>query len=328
MKKITLILLTSIFISFTYSNELTTKLMIVGEAVWGGWSTDNSAVMLQKNEDPSVFIYTGWIVADKEFKFLTQAQWGNDEYRNNGDTYLSGDGILSGALKLNGDDDKFKISESANYKITCNLSNLTITAEKISYQESQIRHNILYIVGSATAGGWDLTQSLTLTQSFDNPFLFTTVADLSTDGSFKIAVNKYAGYGQKFYYRDASSPSKISEDSNNDLQWSVNETGKYFITVNLTDQTITIEKDTQTAASINKILFDSELFSCGNNLFKIIHKENSNVNVFNLHGVLVKSETISGNNEMFINLSNLNSGLYLIQISNGSRSKLYKVIVQ
>ncbi|WP_051552756.1 SusF/SusE family outer membrane protein [Bacteroides propionicifaciens] len=108
------------------------QLMIVGDAVWSEWNLNNACVMLSDNN--TVFTYTGWFEKDKEFKFITQTEWGKDEYKNGGETYL--DNI--GTLRLGGNDDKFKLPESGNYKITCSLAQLTITAEKINLQDKPI----------------------------------------------------------------------------------------------------------------------------------------------------------------------------------------------
>lgn len=57
------------------------RLLIVGDATWGGWSLDRTSVMLRDNSNENVFRYTGWLEADKEFKFLARAQWDGTEYR-------------------------------------------------------------------------------------------------------------------------------------------------------------------------------------------------------------------------------------------------------
>ena len=46
---------------------------MVGDATWGGWSLDKTSVMIRSTDNPDVFTYTGYLTADKEFKFLTEA---------------------------------------------------------------------------------------------------------------------------------------------------------------------------------------------------------------------------------------------------------------
>ncbi len=180
----------------------TDRLMVVGEATWGGWSLDRTSVMMRDAANPDIFRYTGWLEADKEFKFLAQAQWDGDEYRNaSSDPYEIAKLIHCNNSSNPGDgnrDNKFKVSQSANYTITCNLSELTISVEKADYQAAPIHHNALYLVGSATPGGWALYESLQLNQDDTDPFLFSARVYL-TPGTFKIATNCWADYGeQKF----------------------------------------------------------------------------------------------------------------------------------
>ncbi len=187
-------------------------LLVVGDATWGGWSLDRTSVMIKNSDD--VFSYTGYLEADKEFKFLTEAQWDKTEYRNaSTDPYILG----AGKLQLNGADQKFKVRENANYSITCNLNDMTVVVEKAPWQAQPIYHNMLYLVGDATPGGWALADAIPLHQSASDPFLFSGDARLSQGGIFKIATNCYADYNeQKFFFRDKDDSSKISTDATDD----------------------------------------------------------------------------------------------------------------
>ncbi len=216
------------------------RLLIVGDATWGGWSLDRTSVMVKESED--VFTYTGYLTADKEFKFLTEAHWDCPEYRNaSTDPYING----AGKLQLNGDDRKFKVAESANYTIVCDLGQMSINVSKAAYQAKPVYHNELYIVGDATAGGWTLSRAVTLSQSQDSPFVFSGKAELKKGGIFKIATNRHADYNeQKFYFRDATDAGKISTDGTDDRQWSVEADGTYLVTVDLDKMTIAIAPTT------------------------------------------------------------------------------------
>lgn len=212
------------------------RLLIVGDATWGGWSLDKTSVMVKKSDE--VFTYTGFLNADKEFKFLTEAKWDRLEYRNaSGEPYILGEGLL----QVNGLDQKFKVSESANYSIVCNLEDMTISVNKAQFQELPIYHNELYLVGDATPGGWTLSQAITLHQDLDNPFMFSGKALLKKDGTFKIATNSHADYGeQKFYFRDKEDSDKISTDDTDDRQWKVDSDGMYLVTADIRDMRISI----------------------------------------------------------------------------------------
>ena len=222
--------------------------MIVGEAVYCGWNEKNAVMMQRTDAGSNVFTYTGWLTADKDFKFITECNWTSDEYRNaNGsDAYISGDGLL----QLNGDDNKFKVSESANYTITVDLDNMTINVTRAAYQSNPIYYNVLYLVGDNTPGGWDLTQATPMVQDADNPFLFKAQLHMSAPagGSFKIMTNPNSGYpdseapyaGQKVFYRDASNYYAVSDDATDDRKWSVSSEDDYMIRVDLQSHNIDI----------------------------------------------------------------------------------------
>lgn len=212
--------------------------MIVGPATWGGWAASNSCVMVPVDGQEGVYTFTGYLKANEEFKFITHTDWSGDQYMNpsSTDAYISGDGQLA----LNGDDNKFKVSESANYTVTVDLANLTLNVAKAAFQDSPIYYNVLYLVGGNTPGGWSLGDATQLTQDAANPYKFTAEVALTADGSFKIAVNKFGDFTQKFFYRDAADDGKVSEASAGDLQWSVASAGNYVVAVDLQAMTISI----------------------------------------------------------------------------------------
>lgn len=223
------------------------KLLIVGDAAWGGWALDRTAVMLRDAGNPDIFRYTGWLEADKEFKFLAQAQWDGDEYRNASDNPYD---ISRLALCNNGRNDsdrnrdyKFKVGESANYDITCDLSAMTVHVSKAAYQDAPIQHDVIYLVGDATPGGWALYESLPLAQDANDPFLFSARVPLKP-GTFKIATNCYGDYNeQKFYFRDPNDNGRITEDSTDDRQWRIESASDYIVTVHVKEGTISILPD-------------------------------------------------------------------------------------
>lgn len=220
--------------------------MVVGDATWGGWNPENASVMVAEPGLPDVFSYTGHLEADKEFKFITKNGWDGDEYRNANatDPYIYG----KGRIRLGGSDDKFKVKESANYTIHCNLADMTVSVEKAAFQQAPISHNMLYLVGDATPGNWTLANATPLTQDHSNPFRFTGYAHLTASGSFKIAVNNHASWGQKFYFRDATDSRKVSEDATGDRQWTVPADDDYTVTVDLEDMTISMVSSTGISA--------------------------------------------------------------------------------
>ncbi|WP_440420879.1 SusF/SusE family outer membrane protein [Prevotella merdae] len=222
------------------------KLMIIGDAVWGGWNPENSVVMLPAGEN--VFKATVYLKkVDGEtviqgFKLLTAAKWDCLQYHAGDSNVELGEGV---AAKLydsqeNSSDNKFQVKESANYDVVCDLNAKTITATKSAYQDHPVNHNALWMVGTATSGGWDIISSPQMTQDSENPMVFKATTYLKP-GEMKIAQNNDAGFDQKFYLRDATDPTKVVLGGD-DNKWEITEAATYDVIVNLADMTIDIKK--------------------------------------------------------------------------------------
>lgn len=222
------------------------KLMIIGDAVWGGWNPENSVVMLPAGEN--VFKATVYLkkvdgeTITQGFKLLTAAKWDCLQYHAGDSNVELGEGV---AAKLydsqeNSSDNKFQVKESANYDVVCDLNAKTITATKSAYQDHPVNHNALWMVGTATSGGWDIISSPQMTQDSENPMVFKATTYLKP-GEMKIAQNNDAGFDQKFYLRDATDPTKVVLGGD-DNKWEITEAATYDVIVNLADMTIDIKK--------------------------------------------------------------------------------------
>ena len=222
------------------------RLLIVGEAVWGGWSIDNSIVMLNSTENPDVFKATVNLNANGTFKFLTTTVWGNLEYRAGDNDVTLTEGVASALVSTeeNSNDKKFKVSETANYDIVCDLVAKTIVVKKAKYQTNPLKHTALWLVGSATPGGWSIGDGVMLSPDADNPTVFKTTADL-VDGELKVAVNKHTGWGQTFYLRDTTDDTKMVFGGE-DNKWNIAEAGEYDVEADVKNLTISIKEHTQT----------------------------------------------------------------------------------
>lgn len=219
------------------------RLLVVGEATWGGWDPDRAAVMVRDACEGDVFRYYGWLEADREFKFLTQAAWDHAEYRNaSPDPYISGSGTLMACLG-NANDQKFMVSRSGNYEIVCDLARMTVSVTLDEEHTTPVLHDVLYAVGSATPGGWTLSRALPLTLTGDDHWHFAGRLPM-VPGIFKLATNCHGDYGgQKFLFRDPEDPGRLTEDGTDDRQWSISEPGIYEVSVDLAAGTIDIVAD-------------------------------------------------------------------------------------
>ena len=239
------------------------RLLIVGEAVWGGWSIDNSIVMFNSTENPDVFKATVNLNTNGTFKFLTTTDWGNLEYRaGDNDVTLTAD-VASDLVSTeeNSNDKQFKVSETANYDIVCDLVAKTIVVKKAKYQTTPLKHTALWLVGPATPGGWSIGDGVMLSPDTDNPTVFKTTVDL-VEGELKVAVNKHTGWGQTFYLRDTTDDTKMVFGGD-DNKWNITKAGKYDVTVDVVNMTISITETSsngissaESASNVTTALYD------------------------------------------------------------------------
>ncbi len=225
------------------------RLLIVGEAVWGGWSIDNSIVMFNSTENPDVFKATVNLNANGTFKFLTTTDWGNLEYRAGDNDVTLAEGVASPLVSTeeNSNDKQFKVSETANYDIVCDLTAKTIVVKKAGYQTSPLKHTALWMIGSATPGGWSIGEGTMLVPTVDNPTVFKATVNL-VEGEMKIAVNNQTGFGQTFYIRDTTDETKMVFGGD-DNKWNITKAGKYDVTVDVVNMTISITESSSTGIS-------------------------------------------------------------------------------
>ena len=224
----------------TLTVQAAERLLIVGDGVWGGWSIDNSIVMMNDAAQPDVFTATVSLKANSDFKFLTETEWGKLEYRAGDAGVTLSDGVSAALVSSddNSNDNKFQVGETANYSIVCDLAAKTVTVTKAAYQDDELKHTALWLVGSATTGGWDLGKATMILPSDDNPMVFRGTVDL-LEGEMKIAVNKYTGYGQTFYQRDAADDTKMTFGGD-DNKWNISKAGQYDVEADVKNLTISI----------------------------------------------------------------------------------------
>ena len=230
----------------TLTVQAAERLLIVGDGVWGGWSIDNSIVMMNDAAQPDVFTATVSLKANSDFKFLTETEWGKLEYRAGDAGVTLSDGVSAALVSSddNSNDNKFQVGETANYSIVCDLAAKTVTVTKAAYQDDEIKHTALWLVGSATTGGWALGNGTMILPFDDNPMVFRGTVDL-LEGEMKIAVNKYTGYGQTFYLRDAADETKMAFGGD-DNKWNIAKAGQYDVEADVKNLTISIKEHTST----------------------------------------------------------------------------------
>lgn len=225
------------------------NLWIIGDATPYSWSLDDATALLSTPENPDVYTGTIYLKADANFKFLTQTDWGGREYGA-----AEGAVITDGTIALaTGSNDsgyaQIKVAENANYYISVDTKTLSAEIRKSSYQDTEIKLCSMFLIGGATEGGWSVDNGTPLYQNEAKPYEYSVSGLALNEGTFKIAtVIKGGGsFDQKYYYfRDASDEGKIALNQDGDLQWSINEAGKYDVNVNTLDNTISIKKASTT----------------------------------------------------------------------------------
>lgn len=221
------------------------KLMIVGGATPNGWSLDKMVPMLSDGND--IWKTTVQLKADGTFKFMTgtKGDWSDLQYRaadGEEDVTLSeGEPVILYGSDETTKDKQFKVSETANYDVVCDLVNKTLTVTKSAYQNQPLLYTTLWMVGDATSGNWTISAGTQLSQHEDNPMIFSATTWLNS-GEFKFATNKYLGFtDQLFYVKDATDDTKMVLGGE-DIKWNITEPATYDVEVNVADMTISLKK--------------------------------------------------------------------------------------
>lgn len=220
----------------------TDLLWLAGDAMSYGWSLDDATAIEATAANPKTYQGTVYLEGDKDFKFLTTYDFGNQEYHpvENG-ARPDADGKVT--LMLDGDDNKIQVAESANYLITVDTESLEATIVKSAYQETHIPYASLFVVGSVLESGYAVDNGLALVQGVDKPYEFTAEGVELLAGSFKIA-NALKGAGtwqaKYWYFRNLDDATKMDLAAEGDNQWEITEAGKYNITVDIVANTIAI----------------------------------------------------------------------------------------
>ena len=230
-----------------YADFVVDHLFVMGDAIWSGWGFANSTVLLP-GED-GICKATLYLEADKGFKLMAESDFNGYQLRaGNEDVVLeNGTAAQMFSSEVNRNDTKFKVSESANYDIVCDVNNKTITLTKSAYQDAHAKHAELWMIGDATPNGWQIDKGVLLTQDAENPMVYTATADLK-EGEFKFIVNKYMGFDQTAYVKDAADDSKVVYGGD-DNKWNITEAGTYDVKLNLADMTISVIKKGSTGIS-------------------------------------------------------------------------------
>jgi hypothetical protein len=98
------------------------------------------------------------------------------------------------------------------------------------------------MVGSATTIGWDIGNSIELTEDANDGCIFTYIGPMVA-GEFKFPVNRNSDWGQDMYMRtDNSTMYHHVGGASDDNKWNITADGDYIITANVETLSINIQK--------------------------------------------------------------------------------------
>ena len=223
------------------------SLWIVGDATPSGWDVDNPRPMIKDPGNAYQFKYNEALTAG-EFKIPTALHdWGTNWFMpptNNPPLTSTAVTIIPGGSP----DNKWRITTPGLYKILLNISSTPF----INITPFTPYPNI-YIVGDATAGGWDISNSRVMTPDPAYPYIFTWTGPLgsSGEGAFKFPLD-LGNWGGDFIMAPAES-SRLTTTTvtfvkggtsypDNKFVVKPGEAGTYKITIDQLKETISIQK--------------------------------------------------------------------------------------
>ena len=231
----------------------TSTLFMVGDATPNGWSIDNPTPFTQNADDPMLFTWEGTLNTGEMKLCLQSGSWDNPFIRPANNLEAISKSNVSGQtfVMWAGDpDNKWRVTDAGKYRLTFDMRNWTMSTEYLGEKEKPAVEPIslehLYIIGSATPGGWEWEQATELTKSSD--YIFVYEGELKTgelkfsgekdwDDSFihspldGVKINKDGVEDEKFEYYAGG----------NDNKWKVEVQGKYRLTLDLEHWTIKSE---------------------------------------------------------------------------------------
>ena len=221
----------------------TENLYIIGDATPSWWNIDSPTPCERISE--FVFVYEGGLTEGSLQALLTPGNWSP--------AFILPINSDSKINKTPKDKEQFNYSinhsnmwaveEAGRYRLTFDLEHWTISTEYLGAYAPQT----LYMVGSATAGGWSLDNATEMTAVDGTDGAYTWTGYLAK-GTFKATTVK--DFGAPFY-RPSSADCRISENgitatdvvftSEPDDQWNVVTAGNYKIDINTKELTISAE---------------------------------------------------------------------------------------
>lgn len=324
---------------FGMQNGGVDSVYVVGSATAGGWDLGSQTMMTQSETDTSVFVFSDTLkVGEFKIKLYPEQDFCAGDWLHplaaDQDLSLTSAAILAGCSDDN-PDYKWVIAEPGIYTINADLSDTTVT---ITLDQSlEISYESIFLVGSATPGGWSLAEQTPMIKDDENGNLFTWDGKLAA-GEFKIktyaADDFCAGEWIHPLTQDASPVNGDFEiligcaDGNPDYKWKVEEadTGMYTIAVDISSTSIEFEKAASTSSETDNTI---KGFSLGQNYpnpfnpstsinFSIPNSGQVSLSVYNVLGreaaTLIDGVQAAGTHTVEFNANTLPTGIYYYKL--------------
>ena len=224
---------------------------IVGDATPNGWSIDAPTQLTKQSQ--YVFTYEGNLMAGELKACTTTGDWGVPFIRPTfGGCKIDKNGVEStDFVYTTGPDDKWKVEEAGQYRLTFDLQQWTIKVEYLgeipSTGKEPIEAEAVYMVGDATPTGWSIDQPTQLEKK--SQFIFTYEGEL-VPGELKACTQ--TGDWNVAFIRPTFADCKITLSgveneefvytTGPDDKWRVEEAGQYRLTFDLEHWTLKVEE--------------------------------------------------------------------------------------
>lgn len=234
------------------------NLYIVGDATPNGWNIDAPAQLEKRSS--YIYVYEGPLTAGDFKACIGTGSWDVPFVRPSSDgCKIDKSGVESTDFMFcNNPDNKWKVADAGNYRLTFDLEHWTVNAEFLGEIETPEEPDVktpletatLFMIGDATPGGWSMDDASEFTRDADNKYLFTWEGELVTgdmkacterDGSFSCPFLRPATGGVEISAAGVAASDFVYTKDPDD-KWTVKEAGTYRITFDLEHWTIKAEK--------------------------------------------------------------------------------------
>ena len=224
-------------------------MFIVGDATPNGWNVDVQTELTRKST--YVYEYEGPLTVGDFKADLQQGSWDVPFVRPESDgCVIDRNGVAAeGFLFCTAPDNKWRVAEAGEYRLTFDLEHWTIAAEylgEIQVSTDPIESETLYMVGDATPGGWSMDNATAFTRDASNKYIFTwqgtlvegnMKACLEPDGTFSCPFLRPSAAGVEIGPDGVAAPDFVYT-TNPDDQWRITKAGEYKLTFDLEHRTI------------------------------------------------------------------------------------------